>query len=65
MSRPSDEEVRNWTRATLGRHKSPEHIFWLGEDGMTGQIPLTGSGKVQKFALQAIAEQWLFGGARL
>jgi acyl-CoA synthetase (AMP-forming)/AMP-acid ligase II len=50
---------------TLGRHKCPEHIFWLGEDGMISQIPLTGSGKIQKFVLQSVAEQWLFGGARL
>jgi acyl-CoA synthetase (AMP-forming)/AMP-acid ligase II len=63
--RPNNNELRSWTRETLGRHKSPEHIFWLGEDGMIAQIPLTGSGKIQKFVLQSVAEQWLFGGARL
>jgi acyl-CoA synthetase (AMP-forming)/AMP-acid ligase II len=63
--KPSDLEVRKWTQMTLGRHKSPEHIFWLGENGMTSHIPLTGSGKIQKYVLQSIAEQWLHGGARL
>jgi acyl-CoA synthetase (AMP-forming)/AMP-acid ligase II len=58
----SDDEVRKWTMETLGRHKCPAHIFWLGEGGMTDQIPLTGSGKIQKFALRDIAEQWLYGG---
>lgn len=61
----SDDDIKAWTRKTLGRHKSPEHVFWLGENGITKQIPLTGSGKVQKFALRAMAEQWLHGGARL
>jgi acyl-CoA synthetase (AMP-forming)/AMP-acid ligase II len=62
--RPSDADVKHWTRQTLGRHKSPEHIFWLGEDGITAQIPLTGSGKIQKFVLRSIAEQWLFDSVR-
>lgn len=57
--RPSDGELRTWTRQKLGRHKSPQHVFWLGEDGMTGEIPLTGSGKIQKFILREIGEQWL------
>ena len=26
---------------------------------MTGEIPLTGSGKIQKFMLRDIGEQWL------
>lgn len=56
---PSDDELRSWTRQSLGRHKSPQHVFWLGEDGMTSEIPLTGSGKIQKFMLRDIGEQWL------
>jgi acyl-coenzyme A synthetase/AMP-(fatty) acid ligase len=58
-SRPNDDELVKWTRQTLGRHKCPQHIFWLGEDGLTGEIPLTGSGKIQKFVLRDIGEQWL------
>ncbi|QDS72568.1 hypothetical protein FKW77_000778 [Venturia effusa] len=60
--RPGDDEVRRWTMETLGRHKSPAHVFWLGENGMIDQLPLTGSGKIQKFVLRDVAEQWLFGG---
>jgi acyl-CoA synthetase (AMP-forming)/AMP-acid ligase II len=60
--KPTDEDMRKWIRETLGRHKCPEHIFWLGEGGMTDQIPLTGSGKIQKFVLRDIAEQWIYGG---
>lgn len=60
--KPSDDDVKEWTRETLGRHKCPAHIFWLGESGMTDQIPLTGSGKIQKFVLRDVAEQWLYSG---
>ncbi|KAF2102362.1 AMP-binding enzyme [Rhizodiscina lignyota] len=62
---PSDEKLREWTRETLGWHKSPAHVFWLGKDGIPGQVPLTGSGKVQKYVLKDIAGQRLLGGARL
>jgi acyl-CoA synthetase (AMP-forming)/AMP-acid ligase II len=64
-SRPSDNELRSWTQRRLGKHKSPQHIFWLGEDGFPNQILLTGSGKIQKFILKDIAEQALFGQAKL
>ncbi|KAE9981897.1 putative NRPS-like protein biosynthetic cluster [Venturia inaequalis] len=62
VERPSDEEIRKWTAQTLGRHKCPAHVFWFGEDGVLGEVPLTGSGKVQKFVLRDVAEQWLYGG---
>jgi acyl-CoA synthetase (AMP-forming)/AMP-acid ligase II len=39
--RPSDESLREWTRLTLGRHKAPVHIFWLGEDGVPADVPMT------------------------
>lgn len=57
--RPSDEAVREWTRGTLGRHKAPAHIFWIGEDGVTSDIPITGSGKIQKFRMREIGERLL------
>lgn len=63
--RPADGELRKWTRATLGWHKSPEHIFWMGERGVPDKVPLTGSGKVQKYVLKDIAELQVFGGPRL
>lgn len=55
----SDEDIREWVRMTLGRHKAPAHVFWLGEDGIPDTIPLTGSGKVRKFELAKRAEQLL------
>lgn len=62
--RPTHAELKSWTRETLGRHKCPEHVFWLGEDGIIGQIPLTGSGKIQKFTLRELAEDHLFSSAK-
>ncbi|OAL18527.1 hypothetical protein AYO22_10504 [Fonsecaea multimorphosa] len=55
--RPSDENIREWVRLKLGRHKAPAHIFWLGEDGVPATVPLTGSGKVRKFELAQLAGQ--------
>lgn len=58
-ARPTDEKVREWVRLTLGRHKAPEHIFWLGEDGVPLEVPLTGSGKVKKFEMARFGEEIL------
>lgn len=55
----SDGDIREWVRMTLGRHKAPEHVFWLGEAGIPSSIPLTGSGKVRKFEFVKLAEQVL------
>ncbi|KIW72918.1 hypothetical protein PV04_01077 [Phialophora macrospora] len=55
--RPSDDNIREWVRLKLGRHKAPAHIFWLGEDGIPATVPLTGSGKVRKFELAQLAGQ--------
>ena len=57
--RPSAEGVRDWVRQKLGRHKSPAHIFWLGEDGVPLEAPLTGSGKVKKFEMARFGEEIL------
>lgn len=53
--RPSDEELRAWTRETLGRHKAPQHVFVFGQEGVDRTIPVTGSGKVRKVDLRKIA----------
>lgn len=53
--RPNLEEVKKWVRMVLGRHKAPTQVFWLGED-CDADVPLTGSGKVKKFVLRAVAE---------
>ncbi|EAW07130.1 putative long-chain-fatty-acid-CoA ligase [Aspergillus clavatus NRRL 1] len=53
--RPSEDELRAWTRETLGRHKAPQHFFVFGEEGVDRTIPVTGSGKVRKVDLRNIA----------
>lgn len=55
--RLSDEEVREWTRQRLGRHKAPAHIFWLGEDGVEANVPMTGSGKIKKYELRKLGDE--------
>ncbi|CAK3966551.1 acid Co-A ligase [Lecanosticta acicola] len=57
--RPSLEEIQEFSRKTLGRHKAPMHVFWLGEDGVTADLPTTGSGKVKKFEMRKIGEELL------
>ena len=56
-SHPSNDEIKQFTRQTLGRHKAPVHIFWLGEDGVPGTVPLTGSGKLKKFEMARWGEE--------
>lgn len=56
-SQMTDEEVRQWVRKRLGRHKAPAHILWLGENGVPVDVPLTGSGKVRKFEMAKLAEK--------
>ncbi|EFW21587.1 SIN component scaffold protein Sid4 [Coccidioides posadasii str. Silveira] len=56
-SPPSAEEVRNWTRQTLGRHKAPRHVFVFGHDPcLPPLMPLTGSGKIQKQVLRDLGK---------
>ncbi|KAK0664700.1 Acyl-CoA synthetase family member 2 [Lasiodiplodia hormozganensis] len=57
QERLSDDEVREWTRQRLGRHKAPAHIFWLGEDGVDANVPMTGSGKIKKYELRKLGDE--------
>ena len=43
--RPSDDELKAFVRERLSPQKTPAHWVWVEE------FPLTGSGKIQKFAL--------------
>lgn len=52
------EELRSFVQETLGWHKAPVHIYWLG-DGE--DFPKTGSGKIQKHLLRAKMESTLAG----
>ena len=55
-SMPSEDELKAWVSARLGRHKSPHRLFWLGEAGIPQSVPLTGSGKVRKFEMAELGE---------
>ncbi|KAE8148008.1 hypothetical protein BDV25DRAFT_142213 [Aspergillus avenaceus] len=57
--RPSDEELRNWTRETLGRHKAPQYVFVFGKEDIDRTVPVTGSGKVRKVELRQMASKVL------
>lgn len=57
--RPTNDEIRDWCRRQLGKHKAPTHIFWLGYDGIPATVPLTGSGKVRKFEMAQLGNQIL------
>lgn len=59
QAKPTDDAIRAWTRQTLGQHKVPAHIFWLGLSGIPSDIPTTGSGKVKKFEMRKRAESML------
>ncbi|KAL7948196.1 acetyl-CoA synthetase-like protein [Trichoderma barbatum] len=55
----SDQQVRDWVRKTLGNHKAPTHVFWLGQDGVPADVPLTGSGKIRKFEMAKLGDEIL------
>lgn len=60
ISLPSAEDLRDWTRETLGRHKAPRYFFVCGShEILPTVIPQTGSGKVQKQILRDLAHRLL------
>jgi long-chain acyl-CoA synthetase len=69
-TRPSDEDIRNWVRQKLGRHKAPTRIFWVGKEGRgvsngvgvdsgLEAFPSTASGKIKKIDLREFGNRWL------
>ncbi|RVD82148.1 uncharacterized protein DFL_006582 [Arthrobotrys flagrans] len=44
------EDIRDMVRATLGRSSAPKFIFWAS------QIPLTATGKIEKYKLREIGQ---------
>lgn len=52
-SRPKEQEVRDWVTSSLGRIKTPQHIFWLGDEGVAEELPKTASGKYKKHMVRA------------
>ncbi|KAL2071964.1 hypothetical protein VTL71DRAFT_11307 [Oculimacula yallundae] len=63
--RPSLEEVKAWIREELGRHKAPEHLFWVGLGEVIPEFPMTGSGKIKKDTLAKIGNSALASPSRL
>ncbi|RBR09802.1 uncharacterized protein FIESC28_09731 [Fusarium coffeatum] len=57
--KPTYEELKDWCRKRLGGHKSPAHVFWLGDDNVPATVPLTGSGKVRKFEMAKLGDDLL------
>ncbi|KAJ2892306.1 hypothetical protein MKZ38_010009 [Zalerion maritima] len=56
-AQPSDAELASWVKSTLGSHKAPAKIFWMGFGGVPATFPATGSGKVKKTELAAIGNK--------
>lgn len=57
--RPGEEELREWVRQKLARHKAPKHIFWIGDAKVSDTYPLTGSGKIKKNVLRDLGDSLL------
>lgn len=57
--KPSFQELKEWVRQRLGGHKSPAYVFWLGDNGIPADVPLTGSGKVKKFEMAKLGDELL------
>lgn len=58
-SRPTAADLAAWVRETLGRHKAPEHVWWIGDAGVGDDFPKTASGKHQKNVLRKIGTELL------
>jgi fatty-acyl-CoA synthase len=49
----SPEEIQDYCRGQISRHKIPKHVFFVTE------FPMTGSGKIQKYKLRELSVQLL------
>lgn len=49
----SAEVVRLWIRQHLSKMLAPKYVFWVS------QLPLTASGKVEKYKLREMGEDWM------
>ncbi|KAH7354822.1 hypothetical protein BKA65DRAFT_604925 [Rhexocercosporidium sp. MPI-PUGE-AT-0058] len=57
--RPSLSEIKAWIHEDLGRHKAPQHLFWVGSGEAVQEFPMTGSGKIKKDTLAMIGNSLL------
>jgi fatty-acyl-CoA synthase len=51
----TEEDVKEYCRGQIARHKIPKYIFFVDD------FPLTGSGKIQKFKLRELSLELLAG----
>lgn len=59
--RPTNANIQKWVGDTLGRHKVPIHVYWIGRPGIAEDFPKTGSGKHQKHILREMGKKLLRG----
>ncbi|CAG8124298.1 unnamed protein product [Penicillium nalgiovense] len=57
--------ISEWVQQTLGKHKVPTLVFFLGVDGVPGDFPKTASGKIKKVDLVAIGTHLVRGTGKL
>lgn len=62
-SKLAHQEVSQWVGEKLGRHKSPQYVFWLGDPNVGDDFPKTGSGKHQKHIMRDIGNRLVQGNA--
>ncbi|RAL15882.1 putative long-chain-fatty-acid-CoA ligase [Aspergillus homomorphus CBS 101889] len=55
--RPSNIDLAAWVCQTLSCHKAPVWLFWLGDEGVPSEFPLSGSGKICKNVLEEIGQR--------
>ncbi|KAF7595589.1 hypothetical protein BBP40_005625 [Aspergillus hancockii] len=65
VTKPTDTELVEFVCGTLGRHKAPRYIFWIGDPGVGSDFPKTGSGKHQKHILRDIGNRLVEGSRAL
>lgn len=61
------EEVRSWVAEQMNPQNAPAWVWFLGEEGVEGELPKTASGKIQKNILRDWSKTWVqkgIGGVR-
>ncbi|KAF8589110.1 acyl-CoA synthetase [Ramaria rubella] len=51
-------ELRRWVGKHMNPQNQPAWVWFVGEDGIEGELPKTASGKVQKHVLRTWAAHW-------
>jgi acyl-CoA synthetase (AMP-forming)/AMP-acid ligase II len=57
LPRITDDAMKQWVGEKLGRHKTPQHTFWIGDRDVGSDFPKTGSGKHQKHIMRDLANR--------